>query len=160
MYCGQVIPDSLTNLPKQESNLIVILGVYFTEVTICTTNDLCCITCALVVCNICCLLQQPTTMTEIHKCQCCGCQSNSTDMRICMAPSFGNFHCLHYLKDLYSKFFLYQNLDLDEAEQERFAHMKKCHGEICKVYNVKDDWKIAWNHDRKEGDDDPNKLRN
>ena len=31
--------------------------------------------------------------------------------------------------------------------------MKKCHGEICKVYIMSDDQKIAWNHDGKEGDD-------
>ena len=77
-----------------------------------------------------------------------------------MAPSCGNFHYLQCLKDLYSKFSLYQILDLDEAGQEMFACMKKCHGEICKVYNVKDDWKIAWNCDRKEGDDDLNNSDN
>ena len=37
-----------------------------------------------------------------------------------------------------------------------FACKKKCHGEICKVYKVKDDQKITWNHDRKDGEDDPN----
>ena len=41
-----------------------------------------------------------------------------------------------------------------------FACTKKCHGEICKVYNVKDSWKILWNCDGKEGEDDPNNLDN
>ena len=77
-----------------------------------------------------------------------------------MAPSCGNFCCLQCLKDLYSKFSLYQIPDLDEAGQEMFACTKKCHGEICKVCNVMDDQKITWNHDRKEGDDDPNNLDN
>ena len=31
-------------------------------------------------CNICCFLQQPTKMTEVHKCQQHGCGSNSTDI--------------------------------------------------------------------------------
>ena len=52
------------------------------------------------------------------------------------------------------------NSDLEEAGQEMFACTKKCHGEICKVCNVMDDQKITWNHDRKEGDDDPNNLDN
>ena len=73
-----------------------------------------------------------------------------------MAPSCCNLCCLQCLNDLYSKFSLYQILDPDEAGQEMFACMKKCHGEICKVYNMKDDWKIVWNHDGKNGDDDPN----
>ena len=70
-----------------------------------------------------------------------------------MALSCGNFHHLQYIKDLYSKHSLYQIPDPHEAGQEMFACMKKCHGEICKVYNVKDDWKIAWNCDGKEGED-------
>ena len=95
-------------------------------------------------------------MTEIHKCQCHGCRSNCTDVKICMAPSCGNFHCLQCLKDLYSKFSLYKIPDLDEPGQEMFACMKKCHGEICKVYKVLDDWKITWNN----GDDNLNNSDN
>ena len=95
-------------------------------------------------------------MTVIHKCQCHGCHSNSTDVRICMAPSCANFHCLQCLKALYSKFSLYHIPYLDEAGQEMFACTKKCHGEICKVYKMKDDWKTDRNHDGKEGDDNPN----
>ena len=60
-----------------------------------------------------------------------------------MAPSCGDFHCLQCLKDLYSMFSLYQIADLDEAGQEMFACTKKCHGKICKVYNVMDDQKIT-----------------
>ena len=92
---------------------------------------MCCVTCAFVVYNRCCLLQQP-----------------STDVKICMAPSCGNL------------FSLYQILDLDEPGQEMFACTKKCHGEICKVYKVSDDWKITWNHDGKEGDDNLNDSAN
>ena len=32
--------------------------------------------------------------------------------------------------------------------------------EMYKVYEVKDDWKIMWNHDRKEGEDNHNNLDN
>ena len=71
-----------------------------------------------------------------------------------MAPSCGIFCCLQCLKDLYSKFSLYQIPDLDEPGQEMFACTRKCHGEICKAYKVSDDQKIAWNHDRKDSDDD------
>ena len=41
-----------------------------------------------------------------------------------------------------------------------FACTKKCHGEICMVYNVKDDQKIMWNHDGKEGEDNLNNTDN
>ena len=85
-------------------------------------------------------------MTEIHKCQYHGCQSN--------------FPCLQCLKDLYSKFSLYQILDPDEPGQEMFACTKKWHGEICKALTVSDDQKIAWNHDRKDGEDDLNNSDN
>ena len=121
---------------------------------------MCCITCAFVVCNIHCLLQQPPMMMEIHKCQCYDCQSISVDVRISMAPSCGNFCCLQCWKDLYSNFSLYIILDLDEPGQEMFACMKKCHREICKIYKMMDDWKIIWNHDRKEGDDNLNNSDN
>ena len=73
-----------------------------------------------------------------------------------MAPSSGIFRSLQCLKDLYSKFSLYHIPYLDEAGQEMLACTKKCHGEICKVINMKDDWKIDRNHDGKEGDDNPN----
>ena len=78
-------------------------------------------------------------MTEIHKCQCHGCQSNSTDLKICIPPNRGNFHCLQCMKDFYSKFSLYQISDLDETGQEMFASTKKCHAEIYKAYQVLDD---------------------
>ena len=38
--------------------------------------------------------------------------------------------------------------------------MKKCHGEICKVYKVKDDQKITWNYDGEDGEHDLNNLDN
>ena len=49
-----------------------------------------------------------------------------------------------------------------QMKQDRrcFTCTKKCHGEICKVYNVKDDWKMAWNCDGKEGEDDLNNSDN
>ena len=120
----------------------------------------CYITCASVVCNIHCFLQQPTKMTEVHKCQWCGCRSHSTDIKICMAPTCGNFCCPQCLKDLYAKHSFYQIPDPDEPGEEMFACMKKCHGEIYKVYEVKDDQKIMWNRDRKEGEDNHNNLDN
>ena len=77
-----------------------------------------------------------------------------------MAPTCGNFCCIQCLKDLYAKHSLYRIPDPDEPGEEMFACTKKCHDEICKVYKVKDDWKIAWNHDGKEGEDNPNNLDN
>ena len=99
-------------------------------------------------------------MTEVHKCQLHGCRSHSTDVKISMAPTCGNFHCLQCLKHLYAKHSLYQIPDPDEPGEEMFACTKKCHGEICKVFKIKDDWKIMWNHDGKEGEDDPNNSDN
>ena len=104
---------------------------------------------SLVVCNLCCLLQQPTMMTDVQKCQCHGCQSNLSELRICAAPSCGNFCCLQCLKDLYSKVPLHGILDLDELGEEMFGCMKKFHAEICKTYRVLDDQEIAWNQDGK-----------
>ena len=54
----------------------------------------------------CCLLQQPTTMSDDQKCQCHGCQLNSSELRLCGAASCGNVWCLPCLKDLYGKFSL------------------------------------------------------
>ena len=99
-------------------------------------------------------------MAEIDKCQWPGCRSHSTDIKICISPTCGNFPCLQCLKELYIKHSLYQIPDLDEPGQEMFAYMKKCHGEICKVYKVKDDQKITWNPNRKDGNHDPNNLDN
>ena len=85
---------------------------------------------------------------------------NSSELRICVAPCCGNFHCLPCLKDLYGKISWHQILDLDDPGNEMFGHTKKCHGKICKVYGVSDDWKNPWNQDGKDGDDDPNNSDN
>ena len=121
-YCGQWESSDF------QLNLIRILpSFYFLHKSlfvICTTTCVvvCCVRCAFVVCNFCCLLQQPTMMTEIHKCQCCGYQSNSTDVKICMAPNCGNFHYLQCLKDLYSKFSLYIEFQIQMNQDRRCLH--------------------------------------
>ena len=58
------ITDYLQNLPKISQK-----SVLFAPQLV-----LLCVTCAFVLCvTICCLLQPPTTMTEVQKCQCHGC---------------------------------------------------------------------------------------